>query len=77
LEHDSRPDWQAVDTPKSSSVAEDWQGFHLHTLGFETNPEPFLEVLGSQTSEPSPLGSEFLHRMLRLAKCPAKLKICY
>jgi len=60
MKQNSIPNQQAVGTPKSSSMAEGQQGFHLHTSGFETT-EPFFEVPGSQTggytTESSPLRS--------------------
>ncbi len=41
--------WQAIGTPKSSSLAAGWQEFHLHTTGFET-------LLGSSIFSENPLG---------------------
>jgi hypothetical protein len=34
LKHNTRPDQQAICTPKSSTVADGQHGFHLHTSGY-------------------------------------------
>ncbi len=61
-----RPDPQVFGTPKSSSVAEGRQDFHLHTIGFGTQtlfrgprvPER------DYTTKPSPLG--YFHKVFGL-----------
>jgi hypothetical protein len=35
LKHNTRPDQQAIGTPKSSTVADGPHGFHLHTSEYE------------------------------------------
>jgi hypothetical protein len=39
--------WQAIDAPKSNSLAKGRQEFHLHSIGFEAWTQDLFEVLGT------------------------------